>query len=396
MAGKRKEQVGLLTSGPIGDRMVYKLLCCVPLLLLSSCTSTTNTALTPAQINNLLSQNLVLLPDNKFENLPPSLKENEIIFLGETHNVKPLIQASDKLSVYLASHKPVVYADEGCYGLGPFMEAASLGNPKTAMPMRLPECILEFNSNQTEDKRILMTAIDIEHSIYHSKATTVRFLLDLASRSTSDTASQAINKEIAQLTAQDTYDKMNRYLKKLKDVFLQHFDTFSSEDKDEILFSMELLAASNRYQYVNRGIIKSWQNPQEIRYCYFNKTIERAYKKAQKNKAILLCRVGSWHISMDYKCEARYFAKDYSLTKGKVATILLVPLDYDASEINDAVTEKYNDIDSVVKTLMKDNEYSYLSLSDLQKNTNNSFNWSKYYSNSGPKYDGLLFVKIDK
>jgi hypothetical protein len=378
------------------DYMAYKFLCCASLLFLSSCTSMTKTAPAPAQLKDVLSQNLVLLPDNKFDNLPPSLKENEIIFLGEIHKVKPLIQASDKLSVYLASHKPVVYADEGCYGLGPFMEAASLGNPKTAMPMRLPECIQAFNSNQTGDKKILMTAIDIEHSIYHSKANTVRFLQELASRSTSDAASQAINKEVAQLTAQDTYDKMNHYLKKLKEVFLQHFDTFSSEDKDEILFSMELLTASNRYQYANRGIIKSWQNPEEIRYCYFNKTIERAYKKAQKNKAILLCRVGSWHISMDYKCEARYFAKDYSLTKGKVATILLVPLQYAAREINDAVAEKHNDIDSVVKTLMKDNEYSYLSLSDLQKNTNNSFKWSKYYSNSGPKYDGLLFVKIAK
>ncbi|MHC4528901.1 MAG: hypothetical protein ACYS29_13580, partial [Planctomycetota bacterium] len=58
--------------------------------------------------------------------------------------------------------------------------------------------------------------------------------------------------------------------------------------------------------------------------------------------------------------------------------------------------EKHNDIDSIVKLLMKNNEYSYLSLSELQKDTNNSFKWSKYYTSSGPKYDGLLFVKIKK
>jgi hypothetical protein len=356
----------------------------------------TNTAPAPAQLNDLLKQNLVLLPDNNFEHLPSSLKENEIIFLGEIHKVKPLAKASDQLAVYLANHRPVVYALETCYGLSPFMEAASLGNPKTAKPMRNPKCIQEFNSSQTEDKKILMTAVDIEHSIYHTKSDTVLFLQDLASRSTSGTASQTINKEVALLTAQDTYGKMNRYLKKLKKIFLRHFDTFLPKDQDEILFSLELLEASNRYQYISKGLKKSWQNPHELRYRYFKKTIERAHQKAQKRKAILLCRIGSWHISLDYKCEARYFARDYSLTKGKVAAIRLAPLYYDTTKVDDADPEKQSDIDSIVKKLMKDNEYSYISLSKLQKNTNNSFKWSKYYSNSGPKYDGLLFVRIEK
>jgi hypothetical protein len=357
----------------------------------------TNTAPAPAQLNDLLKQNLVLLPDNNFEHLPSDLKENKIIFLGEIHKVKPLANAADRLAVYLANHRPVVYALETCYGLSPFMEAASLGSPKTAKPMKFHECIEEFNSSQTADKKILMTAIDIEHAIYHTKSDTVLFLQDLASRSTSDTASQIINKEVAQLTAQDTYGKMNRYLKKLKKIFLQHFDTFLPEHQDEILFSMELLTASNRYQYINRGIKKDWQNPIDIRCRYFRKTIERAYRKAKERNAILLCRVGTWHAFMDNKkSEARYFAKKYSPTKGKVCSIGLVPLYYDTLNVDDADAEKLSDIESIVKTLMKDNEYSYLSLPDLQKNTNNSFKWSKYYSNSGPKYDGLLFVKIEK
>jgi hypothetical protein len=352
----------------------------------------TNTAPTPAQLEGLLKQNLVFLPDNDFEKLPPSLKENEIIFLGEIHKVKPLAKAADRLAVYLANYKPVVYALELVYGLGPFIEAASLGNPKTAKGIRIPEAIQAFNSNQTADKKILMTAVDIEHTVHQKKSDTVLFLQDFASRSTSGTASQAINKEITQLVDQDTYDKMNRYLKKLKKVFLQHFDTFSSEDQDEILFYMELLTASNRYQYIK----KDWQSAHNIRYRYFKKTIERAYQKAQKRKAILLCRVGGYHVSLsEKKSEARYFAQDYSLTKGKVAAIRLVPLYYDIHEANDNVTEKHNDIDSIVKTLMKNDEYSYLSLSELQQNTNNSFRWSKYYSSGDPKYDGLLFVRIE-
>jgi hypothetical protein len=361
----------------------------------------TNTAPAPDQLTDLLKQNLVLLPNNKIEHLPPSLTENEIIFLGEyKHHVEPLSLAASRLAVYLASYGPVVYASESCYGLGPFMEAASLGNPKIVISIGIHKCIQAFNSNQTADKKILMTAIDIDHNIYRSKQNIVIFLQELAGRSNSDIASEEINKEVVQLTAQDTYDKVDRFFKKLKKVFQKHLDTFSSEDRDEILFSLDLLQASNRfYQYTTDKGIRGFfltSTGWNIRAKYFKKTIERAWRKAQKRKALLLCRVGANHAFLDSKKEARYFAKKYSPTRGKVASIGLVPLYYDVCETNDNVTEKSSDIDSIVKTLMKDDEYSYLSLSDLQKSTDNSFKWSKYYSSSGPKLDGLLFVRIEK
>ena len=228
----------------------------------------------------------------------------------------------------------------------------------------------------------------------------VVFLQELAGRSTSDNAREELNKEIAQLTAQDTYDRTNRYLKELRKLFQMHLDTFSSEDHDEILFSLDLLQASNRhYQYISdRGIGRFYLTPRgwDIRAKYFKKTIERAYRKAQERQALLLCRVGGVHADWTLKREAQYFAKTYSPTKGKVASIGLVPLYDDNRETDDTVTEKPRDIDSMVKTLMKDNEYSYLPLSDLQQNTNNSFKWSKYFSGSGPRHDGLLFVKIEE
>jgi hypothetical protein len=361
---------------------------------------TTNTAPAPEQLEGLLKQNLILLPDNDFEHLPPSLKGNEIIFIGEfEHHNKSLSLAAGRFAVYLANHKPVVYALETSYGSHPLFETVSMSDKKTINPALYTEDMREFNSNQTEDKKILLTAIDIEHSIYNNKKETKLFLQDLASRSTSDTASQAINKVVARLTDQNTFDKVNRYLKKLKGVFLQHLDTFSPEDQDEILFSMELLTASNRFQQYSTagGLKEALMRPWDIRTKYFIKTIERAYQKAQKRKAILMCRVGAPHASLTNKYfEARYFAKKNSPTKGRVGSIGLVPLYYDARETNDTVTEKYNDIDSIVKILMKDYEYSYLPLSELQKNTNNSFKWSKYYSRSTPQYDGLLFVRIER
>jgi len=381
--------------------MIYKkFLCCVSVLFLSSCMSTTNTAPAPAQLRDLLKQDLVLLPDIKFEHLPSELKENEILFIGEyKHRSEPLIQAAARLAVDLASYRPVVYALESCYGAHPSMEAASLGNKKIN-PILYPETIRAFNSNQTADKKILLTAIDIEHRIsYKDKKEVVLFLQELANRSTSDVARRTIQEDIPELTTQDTFDKVSRYLKKLTAVFLRHLDTFSPEDQDEILFSMDLLQASNRfYQYTAAGGLKeALMRPWDIRTKYFIKTIEWAYQKAQKRKAILMCRVGAPHASLTNEYfEARYFAKKYSPTKGKVASIGLIPLYYDAHETNGTAKEKHNDIDSIVKALMKDDKYSYLPLSNLQSKTNNSFKWSKYFSNNGPQYDGLLFVRIEE
>ncbi len=374
-----------------------RVLCCVSLLFLSSCASTTNTAPPPEQLTDLLKKNLVLLPADNFERLPPSLKESEIIFLGEVHRVKPLAHAADRLAVYLAAHKPVVYALEGCYGGHTLMEAVSLGAEKKINPNWYSEILRAFNSAQSMDRKILLTALDIEHSVYNNKPDTVRFLHDLSERSTSQAATQAIDKQVVELPAQDTYDKMARYLKDLRRLFLRHFDTFSADDRKEILFSLELLQASNRFRYLERGGTGwAWEHPHNLRYRYFIETIKRAYRKAQKRKAILLCRVGNGHISLEDKTEARYFAKDYSLTKRKIATISLVPLYSDVNEPNDTVADERDVVDSIVETLMRDSVYSYLSLSDLQKGTDNSFEWCKYYSKGRPKYDGLLFVRIEK
>jgi len=80
-----------------------------------------------------------------------------------------LHEAAVRLTVYLASDRPVVYAKEAVYGAHPFLEAASLGKPNALMPTIIPRQILEFNSKQPTDKKILMTALDVEHSIEITK-----------------------------------------------------------------------------------------------------------------------------------------------------------------------------------------------------------------------------------
>ncbi|MBN2589688.1 MAG: hypothetical protein JXA96_07490 [Sedimentisphaerales bacterium] len=365
---------------------------CLCLLLLSSCTSMINIPLEQPELEKVISQNIILMDSNDFQALPSSLVENEIIFLGEIHNSRPLITAASHFAVYLANQKPVVYALEACYGSHPLFEEVSLGGEKQINPDIYTEIIRTFNSNKPIDKKIMMTALDLEHAIYHTKAATVTFLKDLAQRSNSDNAIQYLDKEIGLLTVQNTYDKMDSYLNNLKNLFQKYFDTFPPDDRKEINFSFKLLKASNLYQYIRRGLKNDHRKSDDIRYKYFTETIKRAYHKAKQRDSILICRIGNWHLKLDNKKgEARYFAKKYSKTKGKVAAIRMVPI-YENAE-NNKISQD-NIIDSIAKNLMEDCQYSYLSLHELKKAANNSFKWNEHFSKSGPKYDAILFVKV--
>lgn len=373
----------------------------VGMILLSGCRlPPEQSSVSPDQLADLVERHLVYLPANNFTNLPAEVTDKGILFLGEQHNVPALNEATAQLACYLASKKSVVYAIEMTYGMHPFVEAASLGAPDPLKPMHIPEPILSFNAQQPPERKILMTTLDVEHTIYHTKHLTVLFLRHLAGRSTSETVRKALEQQIAELPAQDTYEKMDAYLEKLETTFRNYLNTFNAADREEILFSMELLDASNRFQYLSREDQEVRQLADKIRYRYFNKTIERALQKARQRDAVLLCRVGVWHISLDYECEARYFAKENRRTKGKVAMVNFVPVYFSSEpiqQIEDPNNNAENDINSIVSEQLTDENYCYLSLNEIKKNAHGSLDWSKYfYDGNQPKCDGLLFVKIDK
>jgi hypothetical protein len=361
-------------------------------------------SVSPAELEDLVKRHLVFLPKNDFTNLPAEVIDKDIIFLGEQHNVPALQEAAAQLACYLASKKPVVYAVEMTYGMHPFVEAASLGQPDPLKPMNIPAPILEFNAAQPPERKILMTTLDVEHTIYHAKHLTVLFLRRLAGRSTSETVQKALEQQIAELPAQDTYDKMDAYLKQLKSAFDKYLNTFNTDDQEEILFSMELLDASNRFQYLSREDQEVRQHADKIRYRYFNKTIERALQKARQRDAVLLCRVGVWHVSLDYECEARHFAKECAKTKGNVATVNFVPVFFSSEPIPRADdpnggqnNNAENDINTIVTKQLSDDNYCYLSLNEISQQARGSLDWSKYfYDGNHPTCDGLLFVKIVK
>lgn len=344
----------------------------------------------PENLTALLEENLVYLPHNNLERLVSQMKDKEIVFLGEVHKVSALRQTATELVVALASEKPVVYASESTYTQHPFVEAASLGNMNPLSPRKLPAEFEEFNSRNAPERRILMTTLDLDHYIYGDKEGTVLFLKELANRSSSEAARQQLAATIPELTATKTEKEVHDFLRSLKRVFQQHFDSFPAVDQEEILFSIELLDASNLYYHVPHRHRAPWEpTSSRIRYEYFTKTIDRAYRKAEQRNAILLCRVGFWHAALTHQCEAQYFAKRHPSTKGKVMSIRMIP----SYEQSDKVNEEGGDIDTAVTPLMKEGAYCYLSLPQFQQRAKHSLRWSAYYPGGRPICDGLLFVK---
>jgi hypothetical protein len=321
------------------------------------------------------------------------MKSKEIVFLGEVHGVPAISRAADDLVVGLASTRPAVYAWEGCYSLSPFYEAASLGKPNPLSPLQpIPPQIVAFNSTNLPERQIMVTAVDVEHAIYHSKEHPLRYLQEMANRSTSASVREALGARIPRLTSTKSYDEVQEYLRELNHLFQEHAATFSDADQEEILFALDLFEASNRYQHAFRGLIKTPGNPEQIRFEFFKKTIDRAYLKAYQRKAILVPRVGNWHAALTYPCEAKYFALDHPATKGKVMVVQMLPVyDERGKESTGGI-----DLVTAVKPLMKPGNYCYLALPPLHGAARRALKYSSYYPGNRPLCDGLLFVRAPK
>lgn len=364
----------------------------VPFLALI-CSCNPSSSLPERELVDLLQQHLVLLADDAFDALARDLADHEIVFLGERHDHRSMYQAACLMAVHLARFKPVVFACESNYGNHSFLEALSMGHPRGGM--RWDEAsllIADYNHDRPEREKILVTAVDIEHAIRNSKGQVAAVLHDLFSRATRDDAKSELGRQIRSLPQQDTYEKMDTYLSRITREFRRYRDAFSAEDQEEIDFYLELLLASNRYQHAVFGRPEIEGNPDEIRHEYFIKTIERALAKAREREGILLCRVGGWHVGLHERTEARHFAKRDPQTRGRVSAIRMVPID-ERGHRNPRGREPQN-LNAVVRSIMRDASYAYLPLHALTNHTSSAHLPSEYYTKQGvPKYDGLLFVK---
>jgi len=335
-----------------------------------------------------------------FSFLEPITRDKKIIFIGEgRHYVPEFKKALFDIAVYLHRHDNLrVVALESLYGLHPFLEDTSLG--KTTASETQTESfegkIAEYNRELDEEDKLLVTSIDIEHSINHTKEITVKYLSYLAKRASCPDVVLGLSEAIAGLYELKERDEIHTYLNSLAESFERNRTHFLEQIVEEIGFSLELMHASVDYQLL---LGEESVEFEEIRGKYFRATIQRALAKAEARNGSLICFVGATHAVQtpkppdDIWCgqwtEACYFAREYPKTAGKTTSILLC-----------AATDKgqsgySEDIGPLEKECLNSDPQSKMSFLDLTGyNTSNlGLLDSNYVLENGPKFDGILFFR---
>ena len=357
------------------------------------------------ELRHLIEQHSVERPTMEdFSCLLPQVKDASVIFLGDSRHYVPEIKRIKlELSIFLAQHCNVkVIGFESMYGLHPFMEAESMGKVKTSD--YVTSVILDYNNMVPEDKKVLVTALDVDHSINHSKSKTVKYFEYLATLSSSKKCTIALKQVIPKLLSLKERKDIHKYLDELETIFNQHKDSFSTKDWEEVSFSLKLMHASVDFQLISY----KWRNiplPRgmrirlaEIRAEFFRKTVERALAKADARKGKLVCIVGGAHMTkvplgwddnlIGKWAEAAYFHRIHANTRGKVASILVNALSFKGRPY-----KKINDLDDIAYELIDDDsELLYIPLAPLADHAG-ELAWSKYFSKHGPKFDGVIFLE---
>jgi hypothetical protein len=362
--------------------------------------------------NSLLSDGtyIVIQPDD-FAPILSHIKDAEIVFIGEDrHRIPEVMDVAYGLGVYLADHGAIkVFGIEGLYEWHPFMEKASLA-AISANPY--DDRVVRYNQSRPEAERIMMTAIDVEHSIGMPdlRYATIDYLFHLAHLSTSWDATQDLLKSIGVLFDVKEPSETHKQLDGIWEVFNSYKGTFSSIDWEDISFSIDLFHGSLEHLVQITTYNSNADIPievREIRGQGFRKTIEKAYLKAQKRDSKLYCYVGDVHAfkapittlvqeRMDKWTpgsipEAMYFNQQYAPTSGKVYSMLLRTL-VSHQHGESSYTPK-GDLDDVVLKRMGSANLMYVDLNRIAEAHGSDCLVSMYFTAEGPVADGVLFFR---
>jgi hypothetical protein len=362
--------------------------------------------------NSLLSDETyaVVQPDD-FNFLLSRIKDAEIVFVGEDrHWIPEVIDVAFGLGLYFAEHLSMkVFGIEGLYEYHPFMEKASL-SAVSAHPY--DDRVVLYNKLRPESERILMTGIDVEHSIGipNLRYATVDYLFYLAHLSTSWKATQDLLEAISVLFDVKESPETHERLDGIWEVFTSYESTFSGEDWENIGFSINLFHESLEHLVQIRQYNSNAEIPievREIRGKGFRKTIEIAYLKAQNRASKLYCYVGDVHAfkvpvsklvqeRMDkwppaIWPEAMYFNNMYEPTCGKVFSMLLRTLV--SHQHGEGSYIPKGDLDDVVFERMESVNLLYVDLNRMMEAHGSDCQVSMYFTAEGPVADGVFFFR---
>ena len=338
------------------------------------------------------------IDSKNFSFLEPITRDKKVIFIAESrHYVPEFKETLFDIALYLHRHAELrVVALESLYGLHPFLEDASLGKiPVSETPSGSFEGkIAEYNRELDEESKLLVTSIDIEHSINHTKDLTVKYLSYLAELATWPDVALGLKEAITRLYDLKERNETHAYLNDLAERFERSRAHFPDHSIEEIGFSLELMHASVDYQLLPREESVEFE---EIRGKYFRATIQRALAKAEARNGSLLCFVGATHAVKTPKpadepwcgqwTEACYFAQEYPKTTGKTASILLCVATHKGQS---SYSEDIGPLEKVYLDSAPQSKMSFLDLSGQDINSLGLVD-SKYVSQHGPKFDGILF-----
>jgi hypothetical protein len=339
------------------------------------------------------------------------IKDAEIVFAGEDrHHIPEVIDVAFRLGLLLADRISMkVFGIESLYGYHPFMEKASLS---ALSAHEFGDLVVQYNQHKPKAERILMTAIDIEHSIAmpNLRYLAADYLFYLAHRSTSWKATLDLLKAAGGLFTVESPSEIHGYVDQMWELFQTYRSTYSPEDWENISFSITLMHDALEYHTQIHKYGSNAEVPIEVRELRgkgFRQTIERAYLKAQGRASRLYCYVGDVHAfktpvsemvqrKMDKWPpatwpEAMYFDRWYEPTKGKVFSILLRTLiSHQHGETSYAPKD---DLDDMVFERMESADLLYVDLDRIAQEHGLESQASMYFTAQGPVADGVLFFR---
>lgn len=264
-----------------------------------------------------------------------ALQDKEMLFVGEyVHGNAAIERLVARLAVELARASDFrILARESLYCLHPAWEQASL----EARPGRgIEEQIIAYNASVPRRERILVTTVDLAHSIKHSPRLVSAFLEPLCGRSADPAAREQLLGYCRTLAGATTGEAKLAFIQGLRELSGTCWTGFDPGDAAELGFYLDLLEVS--LQDTRGQDEAANMKAADTRNRWFIQTIERALDRTRQHGGRMVCHTGAPHAYKTYTGvedyyvgampEARHF--NQQVFPGKVYSLLVRPfgLDY--------------------------------------------------------------------
>jgi hypothetical protein len=319
------------------------------------------------------------------EKIINSTNEYEMIFIGENpHYNDKINDLVVELSIEFAKRTDFkIYAKESLYCLYPFLETDSKSGKESKI---IPKRITEYNKKADSERQITVTAVDLAHSVKHSRHIVNNFIqkhiLDLRNKSLKNEISNLSMK----IKTSSNLGNVENAIQELIQILRENEDEFHQTIFEELSFYFELLKISLP---LNDLSDKSQSN---MRNEWFKKTILRAIRRNQSYGKIIF-HVGSPHAYKFYLNEDDYYVgkiPEAGYFKDKAYTIQIRPFYF--GQFGEPIDEITDPIEKKALAMTGNEKSVFVDLHEYNDQEDN-IGIEKYYLNGEYQFDGIIYVK---